>query len=141
MKLTRATEYAMLTMVYLAKQTPGSMTLTADIADHEGIPNPFLVKVIPLLSKAGLVKTHRGSHGGLSLGRPLDSISLKDIVEAIEGQITINTCTGQDPLACTRSDCKLRGALRDAQDQFLHVLASYTLASFAQGESPMGSRR
>lgn len=128
MKLTRATEYAMLAMVYLARQAPGEMALTSEIADHEGIPNAFLVKVIPLLSRAGLVTTHRGSHGGLSLAKPAPHISLKEIVEAIEGQVVINTCTGPDPLACNRTECNLRGALQHAQEQFLTVLASYSLS-------------
>lgn len=133
MKLTKATEYGILTMLSLAKAPAGQLLDSAGIAEREGIPPSFLSKLVPLLVRAGLVRSQRGSSGGIELARPAGAISLRAIVEAIEGEIVVNDCTGSQPYACFRSGCAIQGALQLAQGRYLQVLAGYDLASLAGG--------
>jgi Rrf2 family protein len=128
MKLTKASEYGILTMLHLAKQPAGQLSDTARIAESQKIPTSFLVKLVPTLVKAGLVRSHRGSNGGLELARPAESITLRHIIEATEGEIAINDCTSSNPYACFRAGCAIQGALRVAQNQFLAALDGFTLA-------------
>lgn len=132
MKLTKATEYGILTMIHLAKLPPGQLSDTARIAELERIPVAFLGKLVPTLVKAGLVRSQRGSHGGLELGRLATAITLRQIVEATEGEIAVNECTASAPYACHRSGCAVQGALRVAQEQFLASLDGFTLDVLAQ---------
>lgn len=133
--ITRATEYACLAMLYLAKQPSGKTSNTSDIARVERIPPSFLAKVINQLAKAGLVTSRRGPQGGLELGREPAAITLREIVEAIEGEIAVNVCTSSQSYACFRSGCSLKAAFGHAQLKYLESLESVTLASLATGDA------
>jgi Rrf2 family protein len=133
--ITRATEYACLAMLYLAKQPAGKTSNTSDIARVERIPPSFLAKVINQLAKAGLVTSRRGPQGGLELGREPAAITLRAIVEAIEGEIAVNVCTSSQEYACFRSGCSLKAAFGHAQLRYLESLESVTLASLATGDA------
>ncbi|HEY9720773.1 MAG TPA: Rrf2 family transcriptional regulator, partial [Oscillatoriaceae cyanobacterium] len=128
MMITRATEYACLAMLYLAKQRPGTVCFTAEIAEAEHIPPAFLVKVMPKLVKAGLVTSRRGSNGGIELAKPAKEITMRTLVEVIEGEIAANVCTSSQPFSCFRSGCALRGAFQQAQERVLESLEGVTLA-------------
>lgn len=132
--ITRATEYACLAMLYLAKQPPGACCNTADIARVERIPTSFLAKVINQLAKSGLVISRRGPLGGLELGRPPDQITLREVVEVIEGELAVNLCTSSQDYLCFRHGCSLKAAFRDAQQAYLERLQAVTLASLVNSD-------
>lgn len=130
--ITRATEYACLAMLYLAKQPPGTCCNTADIARVQRIPTSFLAKVINQLAKSGLVISRRGPLGGLELARDPADITLREIVEVIEGELAVNVCTSSQDYACFRHGCSLKGAFHDAQSAYLERLQAVTLASLVR---------
>jgi Rrf2 family protein len=133
--ITRATEYACLAMLYLAKQPAGKISYTSEIAKVEHIPPSFLAKVVNQLAKAGLVISRRGPLGGLELGREASTISLREIVEVIEGEIAVNVCTSSQEYTCFRAGCSLKGAFQKAQLRFLESLESTNLATLAGGDT------
>jgi Rrf2 family protein len=133
--ITRATEYACLAMLYLAKQPAGKISYTSEIAKVEHIPPSFLAKVVNQLAKAGLVISRRGPMGGLELGRDAATISLREIVEVIEGEIAVNICTSSQEYTCFRAGCSLKGAFQQAQLRFLESLESTNLAKLAGGDT------
>lgn len=137
MKLTKATEYGILTMLQLAKAPVGQLSDCAGIAEREGIPASFLSKLVPMLVRAGLVRSQRGSAGGIELARAPEGITLRAIVEAIEGEIVVNACTSGTAYACFRSGCAIQGALQAAQDRYLTALAGFTLAGLAAADRPL----
>lgn len=140
MMITRATEYACLTLLYLAKQPPGRVSFTAEIAEAERIPNSFLVKVVPKLVKAGLILSRRGSSGGLELARDPGEISLAAVLTAIEGELAANLCTSAAPYACFRAGCALKTALLGAQTKFIEHLEGISLADLARRDAYPGDR-
>ena len=129
-RLTRAGEYAIRGMIYLAQQTPDDLTLIADIAKAEKVSGSFLAKIFQTLSKAGLVESQRGAAGGVSLGRAPDQISLKDIVEAVEGPLALNRCLEADDPCEKAADCPLASVWREAQERLLAVLEAATLDKY-----------
>ncbi len=132
--ITRATEYACLAMLYLAKQPAGSSCNTADIAAVERIPGSFLAKVINQLAKGGLVISRRGPQGGLELARDPATITLRQVVEVIEGEVAVNVCTSSQAYTCFRSGCSLKSAFHDAQAAYLGRLEAVTLASLVRDD-------
>ncbi|MEB3195994.1 MAG: Rrf2 family transcriptional regulator [Candidatus Sericytochromatia bacterium] len=132
--ITRATEYACLAMLYLAKQPQGETVNTADVAREERIPPSFLAKVINQLSKAGLLTSRRGPSGGLELARDAQAITLKQVVEAIEGELAVNLCTGSQDYACFRLGCSLKSAFSAAQQVYLARLDAVTLADLVRDD-------
>lgn len=125
-------------MLYLAKQPPGSPANTADVAQVERIPPSFLAKVINQLAKAGLVVSRRGPAGGLELARDAATITLRQVVEAIEGELAVNLCTASQDYACFRLGCSLKSAFADAQRVYLERLNAVTLADLVREDRYVG---
>ncbi len=84
MLYSKAAEYAIRAMVYLAEQTPGELIQLKDVAEKEDVPFHFLAKTMQILSRKGLVRSHRGPRGGFTLSRKPEEITLYDIVDPID---------------------------------------------------------
>lgn len=92
MQISRQTDYAVRTMEFLARIPAGVLVQTREIARKQDIPEKYLPSIVRTLATAGLLKTMRGNHGGIRLARPPEDITLKDIVEAIDGPVILNRC-------------------------------------------------
>ena len=132
MQLTRGGEYGIRGMLYLAMQPPKEITLLSDISSAQKIPVSYLSKIFQALSKAGLVRSHRGFGGGYSLGRPANEITIKDIIEGIEGPIALNRCSLEQNSCRENIDCKIHDVWKDAQNAMNVVLQGTTLADLVE---------
>jgi len=132
-KLTRGADYGARGMIRLAQDAPDRVMLVSEIATREGLPESYLAKIFQELARNGIVRSHRGAGGGFALARPPADITLRQIVEAIEGPIALNTCLERGQAdACERmAVCPLYPVLRQAQEQLLATLESTTLAQLA----------
>lgn len=99
MQITHQADYAIRAMLYLAMMDPDKRIATSQIADAYAIPASFLTKIISQLSIAGLIRTSRGARGGVTLAKPSEEISVLEVLEAIDGPVTMNECVG-DPSIC-----------------------------------------
>lgn len=84
MLYSKASEYAIRAMVYLAEQPEGELIQLKSVAAKEDIPFHFLAKTMQILSRRGLVRSHRGPRGGFCLARDAGEITLYDIVDPID---------------------------------------------------------
>jgi Rrf2 family protein len=129
MQITRQAEYAVRTVLYLAKQEPGACVPTARIAKEQDIPTSFLAKIILQLSAVGLLHTTRGAKGGVMLARTSDAISLLEVIEAVDGAIELNDCV-LEAARCQRSrTCPVRRTWCEARTDLVKRLSH---AKFAQ---------
>ena len=92
MNVGRRVDYAVRALSYLAGQPPGMVISRADIEQKQDIPSYYLSKIMKDLVAGGLVRSHTGSRGGFSLARPADSISIKEVFEAVEKPIVLMEC-------------------------------------------------
>ena len=126
-RLTRAGEYAIRGMAYLATQPRDTLTLISDIAKAQEVSSSFLAKIFQGLSKAGLVESQRGATGGVSLGRDPSEISLAQVIEAVEGPMALNRCLLLENPCKNAPTCPLSPVWREAQGRLLGVLEGFTL--------------
>jgi Rrf2 family protein len=134
MQITRQADYALRAMLYLARLDPNQRAATSQIAENQEIPPSFLAKIISQLSIAGLIHTSRGARGGVSLARKPKDVSLLDVVEAIDGPITLNECT-QDPNLCTFGDsCPLHEVWCETQADLVRKLSASTFDKLLKRE-------
>ncbi|MEA1961885.1 MAG: Rrf2 family transcriptional regulator [Bacillota bacterium] len=131
MQITRQTEYAIRTILELARSETGELLSTRVISERQDIPEDFLKKTIQLLNYAGLVSTQRGVQGGVRLAKDPHEITLVDIITAIEGPIAINVCLAPDFQCPNRETCVISPLLARAQHAFLQELRKETLADLA----------
>jgi len=92
MRLSSMADYAVLAMVAAARHCGGEQANASQIAVETGLPAPTVQKLVSRLVGAGLLKSTRGSGGGLRLARPAAAITLADIIEAVEGPIALTAC-------------------------------------------------
>ncbi|MEO6432982.1 MAG: Rrf2 family transcriptional regulator [Sphingomicrobium sp.] len=103
MKLSHLADYAVVLMTAAARRAADVRLSATVLAEDTGVPLPTTQKLMGQLGSAGLLVSHRGAGGGFALARPAASISLADIVEAIEGPIALTQCGG----STEASDCAL----------------------------------
>ena len=131
MKLTRQSNYAVRALIYCAVNDPGLSRVT-DIAKAHGISELFLFKLIKPLVENGLIKTVRGRHGGIKLGRPATDITLLDVIRLTEENFAMAECFEGGDVSCPLVDnCDVNAALREALGAFFEVLDSKTIADLA----------
>lgn len=127
MELSRTTQFALRTVLDLATHGPGR---TAEIARRRGIPPAAAAKVVQALVRGGIVRTARGAGGGVRLARAPAAVSLRDVVESVEGPIAIARCLVWDDCPCVQP-CPVRLALGRLQREVGAVLERTTLADLA----------
>ncbi|MHB0939388.1 MAG: RrF2 family transcriptional regulator [Armatimonadota bacterium] len=136
MQLTRAGEYAIKSLLYLAAQDAEARVMASEVATAEQIPVNFVRKILESLVKTGLVKSYRGAGGGFTLGRAPEEISMRQIIEAVEGPLALNQCLL--PIPCEKSsNCPMCHIWREAQDAVEAVLDRYSLADVARERQPV----
>ena len=111
MQITRQADYAIRAVMYLSRLGANQRAATSQVAKEQSIPPSFLAKIISQLSIAGLLHTSRGARGGVMLAKPAQDISLLDVVEAIDGPISLNECSSPDGNCSFGEDCQLQGSL------------------------------
>lgn len=123
MQITRQADYAVRTVLYLSGLEDGGRAPTSRIAQMQRIPASFLAKIVSQLSVAGIVQTSRGARGGVSLARAAGNISLLDVVEAIDGPITLNECVADPSLCIFGDNCAVHEVWCEAQAQLVEQLS------------------
>ncbi len=134
MKLTRGGEYGIRGVLYLAGQDDGKISMLSAIAKAQDVPPRFLAKIFQALAKAGVVKSHRGAKGGFSLARSASEITIKDVIEAIEGPIYLNVCLMGDGECSRDKICPMHEVWEEAQEKMMGVLARANFADLARAE-------
>lgn len=136
MQITRQADYALRAILFLARKynEKDKNAATRIIAEDQEIPSSFLAKIISQLSIAGIIQTTRGANGGVRLARKPEEISLLDVVEAIDGPITLNECVN-DPSVCPFGDnCPIHDVWCEAKAELVRKLSESTFDKLLEME-------
>jgi Rrf2 family protein len=131
MQVSRKVDYALRAIIYLSLQKDGRPVPVKEIASQRRIPRKFLEKIIQDLIRAGMVKSHRGVHGGYTLARSPDRVSFRDVIEAVEGPISLNVCVSAQRDCLVLSSCNMQRIWQEGQRRMLEFFADTTLADLA----------
>lgn len=127
MKISTRARYGTRLMVYLGLHHGKGQILLREIATNENISEKYLSQIIIPLKAAGLVKSFRGAQGGYILAKPLNQITLKEIVESLEGSFDLVECT-KNLANCTRiQKCITRELWMELGETISHTLQNITL--------------
>lgn len=130
MKISTKGEYGLRAMLYIAMHAEHRPVTSHEIAQRQGIPEPYLRQILALLSKDRLILSNRGPAGGHSLSRPAEMISLKQIFLTLEGQTTaIDQILA---LPCTidvgTAHCAIREVFLEVKEAVENILSSTSLS-------------
>jgi Rrf2 family protein len=87
MRISQRLDYALRALVLLATAAPGRHVAAGDLADRLGMPRRFVEQQVTALARAGVVECRRGASGGCSLARPAADITVREVVEALQGDV------------------------------------------------------
>lgn len=133
MKLSSFADYAVVLMSAAARHCGGTKMNATTLAAETGIPLPTAQKLVSRLSAAGLLESSRGTGGGVRLSRPPATITLADVVEAVEGPIAMTACADTGAHDCTlEQDCRIRPHMNVANMAIRSALAGVTIASLTR---------
>lgn len=130
MQIPRKIEYALRAMIHLA-DNPEGVARGSEIARAEHIPKYYLEKVIRDLMRGGLVRARRGPGGGYQLARPPESISFRDVIEAVEGPIALNLCVEGAPQCSLQPTCRMFRVWEEGQRMLLDIFSHTTISEIA----------
>jgi Rrf2 family cysteine metabolism transcriptional repressor len=150
MMFSTKAEYGVRVMAHLAKQASGASGHDGEavvgeqpislgsIADAEGLPLAYLEHLVQRLRKAELIASRRGAHGGYTLARPAEDITMAEVVAALEGEIAPIECITADAdgvLTCSREGtepCPTKLLWTRVQGSIVRTLNDMTLDDLVQ---------
>ncbi|MGE5484061.1 MAG: RrF2 family transcriptional regulator [Ignavibacteriales bacterium] len=128
--IKRDTDYALRALVYLASK-PGTVVKAAEVAEQQDVPLEFLQKLFQKCVHAGIIESHRGARGGFSLAKDPRETTVLQVVEAVQGPVTMNRCLlGKD--GCPRAGvCPLKRRWVDIEEEVADYMEGVTLQDLA----------
>jgi len=132
LRLSKKADYALMAMKHLARKPDSSASTSArEIAEQYDIPVELMAKVLQRLARSGLLTSHQGTRGGYTLSKATPSISVADIIQAIDGPLTVTACSTEDEQCEQFTKCNVRDPLWRIKDRILAALAACSLAEIS----------
>jgi Rrf2 family protein len=130
MKISRKADYALRAVLHIARQPNEKRNSINVIAETERIPRDFLAKILKELTRAQILKSYQGVHGGYQLAKTPTQVSVLDVIEAMDGPLGLNLCVrGDRGCDCDKADhCTMYPFWSKLQVQFRSQLKGETLA-------------
>jgi Rrf2 family protein len=131
LRLSKRADYALMAMKHLAVRSDRGSSSAREIAEQYNIPIELMAKVLQRLVRRGLLQSHQGTRGGYQLGRGPAQITVADVIQAIDGPVTVTACTTEEGQCEQFSKCNVRDPLFKVRDRILAALAECTIAELA----------
>ena len=136
LRLSKKADYALMAMKHLAIRPDAASASAREIAEQYDIPVELMAKVLQRLARRGLLSSHQGTRGGYRLSKPSASISVADIIQAIDGPLTVTACSTESENCGQYAKCSVRDPLWRIKDRILAALATCSLQEVAS-EAPV----
>jgi Rrf2 family protein len=136
LRLSKKADYALMAMKHLALRADAGSASAREIAEKYDIPVELMAKVLQRLARQGLLASHQGTRGGYQLSRPAQAISLADVIQAIDGPLTMTACSTGDDRCDQFQRCSVRDPLWRLKDRILDALHTCTLFEVATDSIP-----
>ena len=138
MKLTARCEYALLALTYLSRHGSEEYVSVDRIASAQRIPPRFLEQILLLLKRAGYLRSRKGPHGGYSLAKPPDKITVAEVIRVMDGPLAPIDCVSvmaheTCPMEAT---CGLRGLWKEVRDSVAAIMERTTFDDLVRRTKP-----
>ena len=131
LRLSKKADYALMAMKHLAQKSGAPSTSAREIAEQYDIPIELMAKVLQRLVRTGLLVSTQGTRGGYTLSRPSASISVADVIQAIDGPFTVTACSTENSDCEQYSKCSIRDPLWQIRERIVAALGTVTIAEMA----------
>ena len=139
LRLSKKADYALMAMKHLALRGDRSSYATAsarEIAELYDIPIELMAKVLQRLVRRGLLASQQGTRGGYQLARTPTLISVADVIQAIDGPVTVTACSTEEGQCEQFAKCNVRDPLWRVRERILTALGECMIAELAADVPP-----
>lgn len=136
LRLSKKADYALIAMKHLAVRPDSASASAREIAEEYNIPVELMAKVLQRLVQRGLLVSHQGTRGGYRISRASSTISVADIIQAIDGPLTVTACSTEDENCEQYGKCNVRDPLWRIKDRIVAALSTCSLQEIAS-EAPI----
>lgn len=140
LRISKLTDYGTVLLAHLATHR-ADVCSAADVASATGIALPTVSKLLKSLAKSGLVTSTRGANGGYELSRSPREISAADVIDALEGPVSITECSSIDSLCEHEGVCSVGGSWQRINVAIRHALEDVSLSDLLRTNSPVPQLR
>ena len=137
LRLSKKSDYALLALRHLAANADRGAVSARELAESYDLPPELLAKVLQRLVRARFLASIQGIRGGYGLARPATSISVADVIQAIDGPLTVTACSETNHNCDQYSKCNIRDPLWQVKDRIVAALAQTSVADLVPGLTPM----
>lgn len=131
LRLSKKTDYALLAMRHLAANADRGAVSARELAETYDIPAELLAKVLQKLVRGQLLESQQGIRGGYALARPATSMSVADVIQAVDGPLMVTACSEADHSCEQYTKCNIRDPLWRIKDRIVATLAATSVAELA----------
>ena len=131
LRLSKKADYALMAMKHLALRGDRGSSSAREIAEQYDIPIELMAKALQRLVQRGLLASHQGTRGGYQLSRPPRQITVADVIQAIDGPVTVTACSTDDGQCEQYAKCNVRDPLWKVRERILTALGECTVAELA----------
>jgi len=132
LRLSKKADYALIAMTHLALRPDQAASSAREIAEQYDIPVELMAKVLQRLAREGLLASHQGTRGGYQLSRPPSRISVADVIQAVDGPLTVTACSTDEENCDQYSKCSVRDPLWKIKERILTALQACSITELAQ---------
>ena len=131
LRLSKKADYALIAMKYLAQKQDATSASAREIAAAYDIPIELMAKVLQKLVHTGLLRSVQGTRGGYVLGKASKTITVGDIIQAIEGPFSVTACSAERNTCEQFGKCSIRDPLWRIKERIVAALGTVSLAEMA----------
>ena len=136
LRLSKKADYALMAMKHLVVHGDRGSSSAREIAEQYDIPIELMAKVLQRLVRRGLLASHQGTRGGYQLLRSPSQMTVADVIQAIDGPVTVTACVTDDGRCEQFAKCNVRDPLWRVRERILAALGECTIAELAADVPP-----
>jgi Rrf2 family protein len=134
--LSKKVEYALMAVLHMSALRPGELATAKDMSEAYGMPGELLGKVLQSLARENVIEAVLGSRGGYRLRRPVEDLTLGQVIEAVDGPVHLARCQ-EDPDQCGQFHaCTIKEPVYQVHEQLMNFIHGISLASFRKPARP-----
>jgi Rrf2 family protein len=137
LRLSKKADYALIAMKHLALRGDRGSSSAREIAALYDIPIELMAKVLQRLVRRGLLASHQGTRGGYELAQRPTHVSVADVIQAIDGPVTVTACSTEENQCEQFAKCNVRDPLWKVRERILSALGECTIAELAAEPAPV----
>ena len=136
LRLSKKADYALMALKHLALRGDTGSSSAREIAEQYDIPVELMAKVLQRLVRRGLLVSHQGTRGGYHLAKGPALVSVADVIQAIDGPVTVTACSTDEGTCDQFAKCNVRDPLWRVRERILAALGECTIAELAADVPP-----